>query len=182
MSQSLRLTQDSEGTYYYLHTDGTLYKCDNQSGDGHASITLKSDGTVESIEIGSTHLKAFTSGFAGVFTGLAKLATNIIQFSAEGLSVLWDGDFDIESATSWANAIDGYLGDNANWLTDSGYIDFDESFSWKDATHLGCSLLGTIAGTMALGAGTNFISTKAMSLISSLETLNVHLSGGRITL
>ena len=151
LNQSLRLTQDKDGTYYYLHTDGELYKCDGQNGEGHAKITLKADGTPESIDIGATHIKSFTSGFAGVFTGIAKLATNTVQFSAEAISMLWDGDFDIDSATSWATAIDDYLGDNANFLTDSGYVDFDEEFSWKDATHLGCSLLGTIAGTMALG-------------------------------
>ena len=180
LDKSLRLTQDSEGTYYYLHTDGELYRLDNQNGDGHARFTLNADNTIKDIEIGGTHIKSFTSGFANVFTGLAKLCTNIIQFTGEGLSMIWDQDFDIDNATSWADAIDNALADKANFLVDSGYVDFDESFSWKDATHMASSLAGTVVGTLTLGGIMGAVGTKGEALSTAQNSTKAHKVAGSI--
>lgn len=180
LDKSLRLTQDSEGTYYYLHTDGELYKLDNQTGDGHARFTLNADNTIKDIEIGGTHIKSFTSGFANVFTGLAKLCTNIIQFTGEGLSMIWDQDFDIDNATSWADAIDNALADKANFLVDSGYVDFDESFSWKDATHMASSLAGTVVGTLTLGGIMGAVGTKGEALSTAQNSTKAQKVAGSL--
>lgn len=180
IDSSLRLTQADDGTYYYLHTDGQLYKLDNQSGDGHAKFTLNSDGTVKDIEIGGTYIKSFTSGFVGVFTGLAKLCTNIVQFAGEGVSVIFDHDFDLDNATSWATGIDNYLADNVNWAVDSGYIDFDSDFTWKDAGHLGANLVGTVLGTLALGGIAGAIGDAGAAMSTAEGASKTAIATGKI--
>ena len=174
LAQSLRLVQDPQGTYYYLHNDGRLYKCDNQQGEGHATITLDAKNQPTAIYIGGaseTHFNAFTSGFSQVFTSIAKFAGNGIGAIIELGSILVDGDFDIDNATWWGQRQDAWLNKHANWAQSSGYIDLDQDFSWMDASHLGANLLGSVAGVLLLGNIMGGATTAAQSLQTSGKAL-----------
>ena len=154
LAQSLRIVQDSTGMYYYLHNDGRLYKCDNQSGDGHATIELDENDQPKAIYVGGkgeTHFNAFTSGFASVFTSITKFVGNGIGAIWELGTCIVDGDYDIDNATWWGQRQDAWLNKHANWAQSSGYIDLDEDFSWMDASHMGANLLGSVAGVLLLG-------------------------------
>ena len=159
---SMRMTQDSDGTWYYLHTDGELYVLDGQKGENHGTLKTNGNGEFEGIDLNNSGLISFGrstwTGFTGVFTGIAdlglmaaNLVDSIIPVSAlfGGDAGFWDG-VDSDDFFEWSNAFDGWLQDDAAWLVDSGYIDLSSDISTQDVFNFTGSMIGTIAGTMAL--------------------------------
>ena len=162
IAASMRMTQDSDGTWYYLHTDGELYVLDGQKGENHGTLKLDNNGEFEGIDLNNSGLISFGrstwTGFTGVFTGIAdlglmaaNLVDSVIPVSAlfGGDAGFWDG-VDSDDFFEWSNAFDGWLQDDAAWLVDSGYIDLSSNISAQDVFNFTGSMIGTIAGTMTL--------------------------------
>ena len=162
IAASMRMTQDSDGTWYYLHTDGELYILDGQKGENHGTLKTNGNGEFEGIDLNNSGLVSFGrstwTGFTGVFTGIAdlglmaaNLVDSIIPVSAlfGGDAGFWDG-VDSDDFFEWSNAFDGWLQDDAAWLVDSGYIDLSSNISAQDVFNFTGSMIGTIAGTMTL--------------------------------
>lgn len=160
INAEMRMTQDSEGTWYYLHTDGELYKLDGQGGENHGTLKLTADGKFEGIDLNNSGLISFGrstwTGFTGVFTGILDLGAIVAQ-SAISIATLGlaDGDLGWDSSDEffgWANDMDAFFNDEASWLVDTGYVDLNsEHISTQDVFNFAGSMIGTIAGTMALG-------------------------------
>lgn len=163
ISAMMRITQDSEGNYYYLHTDGELYKLDGQSGENHGTLKTDANGNFVGIDLNNsavgTTARSLWTGFEGVFHGIVDLgitAVNTIDALVPVFSC-WSGDFGVwdgvesEDFIGWANTYDAWLNDNASWLVDNGYVDLDANhISGQDAANFVASMIGTIAGTMTL--------------------------------
>ena len=156
-----RMTQDANGTYYYLHTDGKLYCLDGKGGEGHGTLKMNGD-EFEGIDLNNNGLVSFGrstwTGFTKVFTGIVDLGAIALSTveSAIPLTALlggdagfWDG-IDSDDFFGWANSFDGWLNDDAPWLVDNGYIDLSSDISMQDVFNFTGSMIGTIAGTMTL--------------------------------
>lgn len=148
-----RMTQDTNGTWYYLHTDGEVYVLDGQGGENHGTLKTDADGNFTGIDLNNSGVASFgrsaVSGFASVFTGivdLALMATDLLcPFD------MWDDDSSNDGMFSTANDFDAWMHDNASFLVDNGYVDLDSSkLTGQDIANLGGSIIGTIVGTMTL--------------------------------
>ena len=157
----LRMTTDSKGNTYYLHTDGELYILDGQKGiENHGTLKQDADGNIIGIDLNNSEVASFGrstwTGFSSVFTSIGEL-TAVVGQSATSLVTLGmlDGDFGWDGAdefVGWANSFDAFLNDDAAWLVDTGYVDMDSSkMSGQDWANLVGSMAGTIAGTLLLG-------------------------------
>lgn len=163
ISAQMRMTQDADGNWYYLHTDGELYKLDGQSGENHGTLKTDANGNFIGIDLNNsavgTTARSLWTGFEGVFHGIVDLgitAVNTIDALVPVFSC-WSGDFGVwdgvesEDFIGWTNTYDAWLNDNASWLVDNGYVDLDtEHISGQDAANFIASMIGTIAGTMTL--------------------------------
>ena len=158
IAADMRLIPTEDGqSYYYLHTDGELYILDGQKGENHGTLKRDKDGNLEGIDLNNSGLISFGrstwTGFSSVFTGIVDLgliaAKTISSIIPIGENNFWDG-FDSDDFFEWSNGFDGWLQDDAAWLVDSGYIDLSDKISVQDAFNFTGSMIGTIAGTMAL--------------------------------
>ena len=182
----MRMAQDSKGTWYYLHTDGKVYCLDGKNMDGHGTLNMKGD-EFESIDLNNSGLvsggRNFLSGFAKVFTSIVSLGAMVLEAPvelAQAAGILENDD----ELFSLANAWDGMLADDADWLVGTGYVDLNGDISLQDGFNFFCNMAGTIAGTMTLAgfigavgdAGTaTSAATKGTGLIGYGENL---VSGG----
>jgi len=161
ISASMRLTQDKDGTYYYLHTDGQVYALDNNN------IEKDANGNITSINLNGSNIayvgRSFITGATNVFKGLA-------DFLATPVSFIWglcDGEGGVEWNT-FANAIDEFAADNLGFAFDTGYVDLDgKTNTGLEWAGLIANFAGTIAGTAAFGGISNGLAHAAQANLAS---------------
>lgn len=173
-----RIYEAEDGSRYYLHTDGELYKLSNEeSGPKVATFTQDQDGNYTSISLNGSDIidlaQSFKSGAASIVTGFAKLGGFLWGATIGAIN---EGSF-VDGIGETMAAMDSYFNDDLNWLTDSRYIDMD-GFQVGDAKDWGMFISSTL-GAMTAGAITGGVAGKVVGWGETLSAAG-HPIAGRV--
>lgn len=167
VSAQQRIYQSEQGTYYYLHTDGELYKLSNtEKGPKIASFTQSDDGSFSSISINQNDIidlaQAAKAGAVSTITSTMKLGVFLYQLISGDQQALQN--------------FDSVLNDDWAWATDQRYIDLD-GFQLTDLKDWGMFLSHT-AGAMFAGAKLGRLAGNIVQWGNTLQT--THPLAGRL--
>ncbi|MGJ1042781.1 hypothetical protein ACR77V_13155, partial [Staphylococcus epidermidis] len=173
-----RIYEAEDGSRYYLHTDGELYKLSNEeSGPKIATFTQDQDGNYTSISLNGSDVidlaQSFKSGASSIVTGFAKLGGFLWGATIGAIN---EGSF-VDGIGETMAAMDSYFNDDLNWLTDSRYIDMD-GFQVGDAKDWGMFISSTL-GAMTAGAITGGVAGKVVGWGEALSAAG-HPIAGRV--